>query len=134
MKNACVSISRPQSSRGDTSIAITIEDADSHLTVLRVNLSLENFAACITGQACMPAKVERWIGANAHNVGKTLEVRDLKLAGRAPWKDSDASRWVLSHPDLVLADGWELYNDGVGTQQHGDVHRVTLCRYVEKPS
>ena len=138
MKLARVTITRPQGSRsGESSIAITIEDEDSRLTVLRVEMTLADFASCVTGHGHMPAKVEHWIGKHVVNVGKTLEVRTVLLTGRPPHEKKAAAKWVREHPELnhQTVDGWTIGDDGTGSQQNAqDKHYISLRRYVEAPA
>ncbi len=131
MKTARVTMSR--STGGDGSyISISITDDASSLRVIELEMSLADFGACVTGQGHLEAKVGRWIGENAHRVGMQREGRGQRLSGKPPFDKDKARKWVRSHPELVLSDGWELRDDGTSTQQNDSAgHHIHLVRYVE---
>lgn len=134
MKLASVDITRPTSSLGGTKIALTITDEASGLSVIRIEMELADFAACVTGQGHMPAVVERWCGKYASNIGKKREQHTELLPGRAPSGKVEAKHWVRSHVTVktLIAAGWELWSDGVEMQQNRpDVHEITFVRYVD---
>lgn len=136
MKNAHLTISRPQCSNGEQYISIEIGDRDSRLHVVDIKVSLADFTKAITGLAHVDAEVDHWIGKNAANVGKHLHHRALALPGRAPWNESEARTWVRDHPLVkeAIATGWELSDDGTRSQQNDrDLHRVHLRRYEDHP-
>ncbi len=131
MKTARVTMSRVMGG-SESYVSISIDDEASSLGVIRVKMSLEGFASCVTGQGFIPGEVERWIGKNAYRIGMTRETRTMMLAGRPPYDKDEARRWVRAHPELILADGWDLNDDGTGTQQHDrTAHKISLARYVE---
>lgn len=130
MKSAKVTISRVQGGDGQH-VSIAIDDDDSGLGVIRVRISLESLAKCITGQGYIPAQVERWIGERAHLIGMTREDRTVLLDGKAPYEKSEAAEWVRAHAGLDLSDGWLIHDDGTTSRQDTPgKHRIHLCRYV----
>ncbi len=131
MKSANVTISRVMGA-GGSYMAISIEDDASLLGVIRLNMSLEDFACCVTGHGHIHAEVEWWIGKNAGRIGMIREGKDVLLTGRPPYEKNSARKWVAEHPELILADSWELHSDGTTTQQHvRDKHQIHLVRYVD---
>jgi len=115
--------------KGENIFCIEIEDKVSGLDICRVEMNPVEFAEAITGLAFAEGvavftpslySIERY--------GKKKQVERVKIpiTDKLP-KDTPES-WFLQY----VPDGWELWSDGLSTQQnkHG-FHTIVICRYVE---
>jgi hypothetical protein len=136
-----ISISRPRGRDIEKHIRISIKDEKSGSQVVEVNVSLENFAECLTGLAFVECEGE--IGNNLDRIGKTKEIDYITFP--MP-KDStyscDEKKLAASIAKREIAenceDGWELWDsfssqnsfsyDGKGVT----TARATIVRWVEK--
>jgi len=131
MSNAKVSINRTNSNQRDTDfISITIEDRLSGRQIIRVEMEMEHFGAAITGLSSMPAVYNYVMTPEvAALIGKVRETKHA-LIDRVEFKMT--SEQVKEGIESELVDGWQLFDDGTGTQQpNKDKHKAILIRYVD---
>ena len=123
---ANVSISKPTGGDGIPSIAIDIGDTASHLTIVRVEIGLKEFAEALTGLAFCDAEITHIVNASyIDKLGKIKETKSI-FVKKAFMDESEQKRLVKE----AIPEGWELWSDGCSSQQHGEQHKAIVCRYV----
>lgn len=131
--DAKVTISR--SSGGDDPgrpMSITIEDATSGCELVEVRMSLEEFAAAITGYAMRPAAGDYYQHCP---VGKRREIKHEDIGVPRGWTFSnrDAAAKLIMPFEV---DGWNGYADDL-LNHHRHVsankYRVLFTRFVDAP-
>ena len=135
MRKAQVTISRPSYSSDKKAIVISIDDFDSGIRVMDLEMTLEDFAECLTGLANCSAVVEHWCGKRAKDLGKIVEPKTVHLSGQPPYDKDEAAKWVRAHPELsiLLKEGWIISSDGTRSQQPSPTHHtVHLVRFVAR--
>lgn len=127
-----VSISRVSSNMSEDFMAIDIEDSSSGLTIVRTEMSLENFAKVITGQGNMECELRRMPSAyTTERYGMKAETKTVLLDNISRYHDKEILKDKIKEavgPHLV--DGWELWQDGTGSRQDGEKWKAILLRYV----
>ena len=132
---AKVTISRQNHSHKDDSIAISIDDANSGLNIVKVDLELSIFAAAITGLGFVSAEIQRKPTMNmVENLGKTREVKPLFVEKNNLYGDEGKEltkkrieEELRVNPEFA---GCKLHDSGLTSQQNGTMHRASVCRYV----
>ena len=131
--NKCnITISR----HSDDFMHITIEDDLSHATIVDIQMELDDFAKCITGQGALTGLIRRY-PPKEDILGMQREVMRFALSGQPDSYDKkEMKKWVSAQfiEQCVdqINDGWGLWQDGCTTQQNvRDVHGIILDRYVE---
>ena len=119
---AQLTICRPSGGGDDNYISIEVEDDASHTRVLRLSVSLADFAAALTGRASMPAEAE-W---NLRHLGKTHEHKTVEIG----WTYGD-DKATAAAPHEV--DGWKARLSALGNMHRrvtANTYRVTMDHYV----
>jgi hypothetical protein len=128
-----ITISRTTSNKSKDYISISFDDATSGCKLIRATMTLEDFAAAVTGLACSPATYEIYREAcdKAGWVRETKRVLlpRLGITERSSKEDIDE---ILSPHEV---DGWkgraqDLFNSH--NWRNGDSVLVTFTRFVEK--
>ncbi len=129
-----LTISKPTNISLGQHISIKISDEKSGMKIVELNLSLEDFAKCITGQAHMKGDLDFVIREeDRKKVGKKKELRTL-CCEKQSYSKNEQRMTVLSHFDQwrrEMGEEWEIWSDGTTTQQRNSHHEYTVCRYVE---
>lgn len=124
-----VSITRRGMVKGSGTIHIKIEDVASGLIIAGLDMDPYEFAECITGVSSCNAVatvVPNEYGAARFGKKKQVETVYVPVESRLT-KDTPESFF-----DKFIPEGWELWNDGLSTQQdQKGVHKIVICRYVE---
>ena len=136
MNQARVTISRPQRSDGVKNITISIEDKASGFNIIKIAMTAESFAECITGLGYVPAVIERVPTYKMlDNFGKKKEIMNCsvdKPDGYGDKRDKVLSENIKREVEKYIGDGWMLSDDGTRSQQNTPKHHFSLCRYVEE--
>lgn len=122
-----ISISRTS----DDVIAIEVIDESSGISIYRGEMAMAEFASCLTGLARCKAETIRVIDpADAWKIGKTKITED-RFCEKAKTFDKKDQRLIVVRAFAANdePDGWILWNDGTGTQQPGQKHRYSVCKY-----
>jgi hypothetical protein len=120
---ARVSISRTQNSHDDSPpIRITLTDVKSGVEFVRLNMTAEDFAKCVTGQGYMPASGD----FHGELVGMQREVKNEEVPGEY---DADPAQACAPFE----ADGWKAYLGDFGNPHRRSKggYRVSFTRYVQ---
>lgn len=125
-ENALVTMSRTS----DDLVRISVKDASSRLPICDLEMSLEEFGSVITGMSFVPAKalyVPNLYAAQRYGmVAKTERVACAKVTGRKEQKEEVNKDFVENYAPL----NWELFDDGVGTQQNGHGHYYVIRKFI----
>lgn len=124
-----VTISRRSNQKGSGTVAITITDCLSGMSVAEVEMSLLEFAECVTGMGNCAAKMT--LAPNeflVQNIGKKKETKTVNLPWKKRFDSNTAELDALIEP--FLDNGWMLWSDGLNTQQNQKGHDVILYRFV----
>jgi hypothetical protein len=132
--SAKVTIGRRTNQDNEGSVSISIEDRESGLKVVEVEMSLIDFAQTITGLACCDAEYRfKPSQSTVDNIGKTREIKDI-FVGKVDGVYDRGKRNALINKSIKdsgeLVDGWALHDDGTRSQQNGLNHKVVLKRFV----
>jgi hypothetical protein len=127
---ARVTISRRSKFQGDGSISISITDAASGINVCDVEMDLADFAECVTGLGASKAEFRMMPNTyKAERYGKK-KIVDRVFCEKSSSTKEEIGKIVISHFNENYGNEWELWNDGIGTQQNGNQHEYIICKYV----
>ena len=124
-----VTISRLSNMKGSGEIEITIEDATSGLLITKATMELGDFAETLTGLGMGDAVIKH--APNQYlidRIGKERETKRVRLDWQKPYNAEPQDVTPLIEPHLI--DGWELFSDGMRSQQNEPGHVVILRRFV----
>lgn len=132
---ARISINRVTSNQEPHSMMkIVIEDETSHIKVCEVYMTLEEYAMAISGLSCSKAFGMSVVDSSQiANLGKKKEVKTVVMSGKRYYDKTAAIAKEIAEfaEDYVADGGWQLWDDGLRTQQNNkDGHQITLYRYV----
>jgi hypothetical protein len=126
-----ITISRTQSSHRGQFMSIRISDSLSRLGIVDVEISLEDFTKCITGQwsECEITRLPSVQSASRFG----LERESIRVTCERVGYDKDAqkAKVLKDFQEKHEPAGWELDSDGTGTQQSGAAHTYIICRWNE---
>lgn len=126
-------ISRPSYSDGREKVDLTLTCNKSGVRIIQAEINLDDFTKALMGQES-GADLSFLIGQKGFDlIGKTREVYKYSIAKPDDWgyckptRDQIESELTL----LGLLPDWELWQDGLSTQQNKrGYHNVVLCKYV----
>lgn len=143
MKKGRLSISKPVGGSDGPFICITVNDKDAGIEFLRLDISLEDFADCLTGKGYVPCE---FVARGLDKVGKVIErdcikfpVPQCNITDRVDIAMRIAQD-VLDNENAKLDDKWVL--DGNFRQQNSfyreqgggrEMAQVSIVRWVNKP-
>ena len=131
MKNAKVTISRPQYGDGRERMSITICDADSRVQLIELEMQLDDFTRAITGRGESPAVVTQFTKEDHYGkFGKILKTRRVECDRVSYDKDVQKNEVIRHFNKNHLPDGWEISSTGIDTQQHGEKHTYVIRRWL----
>lgn len=125
-----ITISRTGLQKGGGDIDFTVEDSLSGLVVTKFTMRLEEFAECITGVGMCSATIQ--LGPDQYlidRIGKKRETKTVALDWKKYGGDVRELE-ALIEPHLI--DGWELFANGLNSQQNSPGHTVVLRRFVDE--
>lgn len=105
-----------------------LTDTQNHIEVLRLKMSLEDFARIITGQSDRPCT----FAMRPDHLGKDVEQKHEIVPYDGSWMDSNEDKRKALAPFEV--DGWQgsLSDLGNGHRRTKKGYRVSFTRYVTK--
>ena len=125
---------------GEDYISIELEDSNSHLKVVELDISLDNLMRALTNLACVGC--EYTINKKAINLfGKIQEVKTISMPSKildGVYDKETKSRlvniWFGEQQFLGnISKEWSIKSDGVNSRQDTrDEHRLVICRFVDK--
>lgn len=127
---ARVAISRRSTNQGDGSIGIAITDDASGILVCDVEMSLSDFAECVTGLAGSQAEFRSIANRYAADRFGKKKIVERVYCDKASGKKEMADQ-VMSDFSKNYSEEWELWSDGTSSQQNGKQHQYIICKYVE---
>ena len=66
------------------------------------------------------------------DIGKERIVKEVCLQGSYNYYDDKGKEKLLKDIELDTPEGWELFSDGIGTQQPFEQHIFNICRYADQ--
>jgi len=113
--HATITISRPSYHDGRKAIRITINDQASRIEFLDAEISMEDFAECLTGHGHQPIEIEL---RGMDVVGKTRvrETRTIEYTGSNSWEREVLEQWLQ---DNAQEEGW-IIDHYLGSQSSID--------------
>lgn len=109
---------------------ITITDESSRTRIVEVSMSLEDFAQALTGLASCGGTMESVVSPeNVHKLGKECVTQEVFVEKNR----KKGIQSLIVEKDFIenwQEDGWEIFNDGLRSQQHGELHRYVIRRWV----
>lgn len=135
---ANVTISKRRTTKGEGCFAISISDESSGLPIVSVEMDLAEFAECIGGLAYCKAEINKLpTSYSVDRYGKEKQVKTVQMPkGSINWSSSkDHIKAEVNAHFLAnySGDDWELWSDGIGTQQRSqEFHDYVICRYGDK--
>lgn len=133
---AKVTISKRGGYKGEGEFHITIKDSASSMRIVEVSMSLTEFAEAIGGISECEADIE--LIPNEYAVaryGKKKVTERVYMDKSLILGDSKDHRQAAVNAHFLSTysgDGWELWSDGVGTQQYSEKWQYIICKYVEE--
>ena len=130
--NGHISISSVQSNTEPNYISIEIGDRKSHVTIIRVKISYEDFGKVVTGRGYTDCKFELF---DTKNVGKICEHKeeDIDFGDDDKSHDDDFIRQTIARYEV---NGWtgrdsdaHNHHRWVGPGTH--IRRITFYRFVD---
>jgi hypothetical protein len=127
-----ITICRTQSSHGGQFMSIRVTDDASHIGIVELKMSLEEFARCITGQfsECEITRVPTPDTAAKFGLKKDHKRVFCEKAGYQ--KDEQKARVLQDFQENWEPLGWSINDDGTGTQQPSKEHGYSICRWIGK--
>jgi len=115
-------------------IRIKIYDDISRIMIVEAEIDLMTFADAITGLAYQECEINKLISKDKlHNIGKKLERGSFVI--KLPTYPTPSHEQIVKvvNEDLggILAEGWQLYDDGIGRRQDGSHWVVILEKYED---
>lgn len=121
-------------------ISIELEDSNSHLKVVELDISLDNLMRALTNLACVGC--EYTFNKKACDLfGKTQETKTISMPSNLldgvynkESKSKIVKNWFGEQQFLGnISKEWSIKCDGTGSRQdiRGE-HRIILCRFVDK--
>jgi hypothetical protein len=130
---AKLNISRPSYGDGREKISITVKDVDAGLEFLEIEIDLDRFAKCITGQPMMDCEMEF---SNLVYVGKKREREkiEFKLDEGSDYREKEAAALqVEKHvPEGWIASTYFGSQDSIFSRDGGRWARTQINRWVDK--
>ena len=128
-----ITITRRTNFNSSNTISFHIEDKASHTVIARFEMSLEDFAAAVTGLGMQPVELEYVISeSGSRRIGKTVETKRVFIEHPPGYDNESRKQWVIDqlqgNPEM---EGWELFDDGTRSQQNGEKWIVVLRRWVD---
>ena len=112
-------------------VCINIVDKDSGLRICTVDMTPEEFGACITGVSERPAELTTLISLeDFEKIGCKKEIKTVFVEKPKAEKKSQVKKMLVDGGYLV--DGWGIMCDGTRFKQNGDKHKVILARYLKE--
>lgn len=109
-------------------VNLQIRDEYSGDRVLEVSMTLEQYALVVTG--LHGVSVEGVFYDDAH-IAQERESQTVTCEKCGSFDKDIQSALVLEHfKQNYEPYGWILQSDGTGSQQHGDLHKYNIKRYV----
>jgi len=126
---AKITISRPSFGDGKEAICIRVTDSNSRVRILEVEVGYAEFAQIITGLGEVECDISSLVSEADHaKLGKTKEV--LSVYCERDWDKYVQKELVLKDfADKYLPDGWEIWDDGLSSQQHYNQHKYIIARW-----
>lgn len=110
-------------------VTLQVRDEHSGDRVLEINMSLEQYALVVTG--LHGVEVEGVFYSDAH-IAQERETQTVTCVKVNSYDKTVKRASVLEHFKQNYEPlGWLLQNDGVNSQQYGDLHKYTIKRYVD---
>lgn len=131
-----ICITRPSLYDGRKVIAFEIKEESSNLLVAIFTMTAEDFAESVTGLAYRPIDFDYITSTeNAERFGMKRETKTVFI-DRVPYELKD-HRKIAYVRDHLIMDGyididnsWEIFSDGLRSQQNGEKHKVVLVRWI----
>ena len=138
MKDKCnVSIFRSTYNKGKDTISIEIEDKLSHIGIVKVSMTLEEFGKAVTGLGHCEGDVERVVSEeNINNIGKVKLIKDVECDTLGLYQKDSIKNIVYDHykdsEDYNYDEWkmWKMWPDGLSTRQDKKLHVYTIYKYV----
>lgn len=117
-----VSMTLSRHSQGD--VVLVIDDHYSSNQILEISMSTHDLAMLITGMSAVK-------GDAVFNTKSNVAMkRVIKHVTCPKVNANEAQKSVVTQHFIENYCGdWELFNDGLGTQQNGDEHKYIIVRY-----
>ncbi|AUR87426.1 hypothetical protein NVP1101O_015 [Vibrio phage 1.101.O._10N.261.45.C6] len=127
IKKTVVSMGLSRTSRN--MIVLEISDEHSGNRIIEVEMSLKEMGLLVTGLHGVKGEAEVHPLANIAQKAVTEPVFCDKVFG-----DKD-KQCTIVHTDFLQYKefGWELWDDGLRSQQNGERHKYTIRRYEDIP-
>lgn len=123
--NGKITISRQGKIDDDDKMVISIEDSNSSLRVIEIELSLENFARAITNLAFVDCSFVMW--GNSDLIGKKMEVKyetvDMGKSFRSLRDNEESKKIVRDAISKFEVEGW-IGNDSDSFNWHNHVSKT----------
>lgn len=129
-----ISISRVTSSVEDDFIQITITDYTSGIPIWKGEMSLENFAKCVTGYSSIKIKNDYLVDIkNIAHIGKerktkTVFLKNMYVNSIKPLQEKIESEFIKQFPEEIK-DGWFIYHDGLNIHQNWSQWKIIIAKY-----
>ena len=120
----------------DDIVTISIEDSASGINIVKVGMGLKDYAEAITGLARVDCEIIRKPTKRmVEYLGKKKEVESFPVDKVDSFCKEDQIRKVNEEfgKSGLAKEGWEISNDGTRSQQNGNRHWATICRYIGEP-
>ena len=135
MKNAQLTISFPSlnGTREGRGVKISIDDDDSGLGVVEVEISAEQFTMALSGLASRPAEVTHILQPGMFaSLGKQRRTETRWCPKVSNYSKEEQRKIVATHFNNGSdpEEGWEILDYGVHRQQPGKNHLYYVRKYV----
>jgi len=137
--DAKVSLVRVSSAKEDDYMELRVQDVSSGMSILKLKVDIANVGDLLTsreteGQLAFLIKAELRDRVGLSRVTQVHYCPKTQI----PCADRKASQRELVMQSLTAINAardddpvWELWDDGVGTQQLQANHRFVICRYLK---
>ena len=125
---------------GEDYISIELEDSNSHLKVVELDISLDNLMRALTNLACVDCEYE-FNKDNSNLFGKIQEVKTISMPSKMldgvydkESKSKIVKNWFGEQQFLGnISKEWSIKCDGTGSRQdtRGE-HKIILHRFVDE--
>ena len=133
MNKARLTISRTLGGH-DGYVSITVIDGTSRTTIVECKMGFEDFAKVVLGQAEMEADIKRIVTPEeADRLGKTC-VTESRFCEKVKGGDEQSAEVQRAFETDPCNEAFILFDNGIGTQQNGDMHRYVVRKWVETTS
>ena len=130
-----VHIGNRSNQRGEGTVHIEIADVSSGVRIIDVGMSLKEYGELVAGNGFNAGVAECFDSFDL--LGKKKETKTVSMPkniisnfGYKDKENKDIAIGMWCEDKGFIVDGWDIWDNGLRSQQNGTDHKICLYRYV----